>query len=192
LGYNSELWNEYTEENEGLIQEDLCKFIYHVSLSLGAKKILEAGCNIGNNLNGFPTNLEIFGLDMNENALKKAISKYPSFKFKKGSLTKIPYPDNYFDVVFTRGVLIHINPSDIENATKELVRVTKKWIFNLEYFGEDNKMIKWKRGNDLLWYRDMEKRWNDLGLEIISSVDLPQELDIGKTKFTLVRKNENS
>lgn len=188
LEYNSELWNEYTDENENVVQENLSKFIYHLSIGLGTNRILEVGCNVGNNLSFFPSTFEIYGLDMNENALRKARNKYPSFIFDKGSILKIPYPDSHFDLVFTRGVLIHIHQDDMIQAIKELFRVSKKWIVNLEYFGVDNKMIKWKRGDNLLWYRDMKKWWSKLNVEIISHTDIPKNVDVNKTRLTLVRK----
>lgn len=189
MKYNSDLWDDYTEDNQESVQETLSNFVYHTSLALGARKILEAGCNIGNNLSSFPSDSLVSGVDMNEKALEKARLSYPYFDFKQGSITKIPFKDNYFDLVFTRGVLIHIHPDDVQTAMKELLRVSNRWIFNLEYFGEDNKMIKWKRGDDLLWYRDMEKRWSELGIKVISSIDIPQKIDSGKTRFTLVSKN---
>jgi SAM-dependent methyltransferase len=191
LKYNSDLWNEYTKDNDESYQESLSNFIANASLVLGAEKILEAGCNIGNNLRSFNSKLKVYGLDMNEKALQVAKNKLPNFEFKQGSLTDIPFEDNHFDLVFTRGVLIHIHPDDMQNATKELFRVSNKWIFNLEYLGEDNKMIKWSRGDDLLWYRNMEERWSNFDVEIISSVSIPKEIDIGETHLTLVKKRIN-
>ena len=78
---------------------------------------------------------------------------------------------------------------DLNDALKEIFRISKKWIFNLEYFGEDGKMIPWKRGDDLLWYRNMKEKWSDFDVEIISDVEIPLEVDSGKMRFTLVRKN---
>lgn len=188
MEYNFDLWDDYTDENERSLQEGLAKFIYHLTLGLGAKTVLEAGCNVGNNLHGFPSTFSVYGIDMNEKALNKARARYPTFHFDQGSITKMPYRDSQFDLVFTRGVLIHINQNDMSHAVKEIFRVSKKWIINLEYFGDDGKMIKWKRGDDLLWYRDMKKWWSDIDVEIISDVEIPQELDIGKTRLTIVRK----
>jgi SAM-dependent methyltransferase len=189
LKYNTDIWNEYTQENESSFQKSLSNFIYDTSLVLGAKKVLEAGCNVGNNLRSFPSDSNVFGLDMNEKALIKAKSQLPNFNFKQGTLTKIPFEDNYFDLVFTRGVLIHIHPDEMNDVMKEILRVSKKWIFNLEYFGEDNKMIKWKRGDELLWYRDMTKRWREFDVNVLSSITIPEEIDSGKTHLTLVIKN---
>ena len=188
MEYNFNLWDDYTDENEKSIQSELSKFIYHLTLGLGAKAVLEAGCNIGNNLSGFPSYFDVHGIDMNKKALNRARLRYPTFHFDEGSIAKMPYNDSQFDLVFTRGVLIHINQNDMPSAVKELFRVSRKWIINLEYFGEDGQMIKWKRGDNLLWYRDMKKWWNNTDVDIISNVDIPQELDIGKTRLTLVRK----
>ena len=52
-------------------------------------------------------------------------------------------------------------------------------------------MIKWSRGDDLLWYRNMEERWSNFDVEIISSVSIPKEIDIGETHLTLVKKRIN-
>ena len=43
MKYDHELWNDYTKENAGVIQEKLADFIYHITLALSAKKILEVG-----------------------------------------------------------------------------------------------------------------------------------------------------
>ena len=188
MEYNFNLWDDYTDENVKSIQDELSKFIYHLTLGLGAKTVLEAGCNVGNNLSGFPSSFDVHGIDMNEKALNGARVQYPTFHFDKGSITKMPYNDSQFDLVFTRGVLIHIDQNDMSSVIKELFRVSRKWIINLEYFGEDGKTIKWKRGDNLLWYRDMKKWWNNRGVDIISDVDMPQELDIGKTRLTIVKK----
>jgi len=190
MGYDTELWNKYTDDNKGNIQNEFSKFIYFLSLGLGAKKICEAGCNIGNNLSSFPENFEIYGIDMNKNALEKAKKRYPNFSFKQTEIKKTGFPDSSFDLVFTRGVLIHIPKTELDNVLKEFVRISKKWILNFEYFGDDGKMIKWKRGDDLLWYRNMKERWKNFDVNIINDIEIPEEIDPGKMKLTLVTINQ--
>jgi len=192
MKYDQRLWNEYTDENKDNIDKAQYNFIYNLVLALGAKQICEAGCNIGNNLNGFPIDYEVSGVDMNKHALEVAKKKHPSFKFKEGNLKKIPFKDKAFDLVFTRGVLIHVPNSDLDEVLMELFRISKKWIFNLEYFGKDENMIKWKRGNDLLWYRNMKERWSNYDVEIISDVEIPLEVDQGKVHLTLIKKINSS
>ena len=125
---------------------------------------------------------------MSEYALEKARKRYPSFKFEVGNMNRIPFDDSFFDLVFTRGVLIHIPGTEIDAGLKELTRVSKKWIMNLEYFGKDGEMIKWSRGDELLWYRNMKERWSKFNVEIISDTEIPLEIDLGKVRLTLVKK----
>ncbi len=189
MKYDYVLWDKYTEDNENNFQEKVVEFIFHISLIFGARRILEVGCNVGNNLKSFPPYYDVHGLDLNKKALAKAKRSFPDFKFEEGSILKMPYDDAYFDLVFTRGVLIHIPKSDMPLAISELLRVSKKWICNMEYFGEDGKMIKWRRGDNLLWYRDMKKWWSNQNVEIISEIDLPLELDKEKIRLIIIKKN---
>ncbi len=187
MEYQRDVWDNYTVDNEFVKTGDVSKFIYYISLALGAKNILEVGCNVGNNFRDFPKNFDVHGIDLNEKALEKAKVKHPTFQFKRGSIIEIPFKDSTFDLVFTSGVLIHIHHEDMEKALIELFRVSRKWIFNIEYFGENEEEIKWKRAEHLLWYRNMKKRWSKSNVRIISDVDLPTSIE-PNSKFTLVEK----
>ena len=51
---------------------------------------------------------------------------------------KLPYPENQFDLVYTYGSLMHISPSSIEDAIRELLRVTKKNLIICEANSEES------------------------------------------------------
>jgi len=188
MDYNKNLWDNYTNENKENFQNEISSFIYFLCLGLGARKICEAGCNVGNNLSRFPDSFSVYGMDMNEHALQKAKEKYPNFCFQVENIKKTTFIDSFFDLVFTRGVLIHIHSDEVDSVLQEFLRISKRWIFNLEYFDEDEKMINWKRGQNLLWYRNMKKRWNKFNVRIVSDIDIPLEIDPGKMRFTLIEK----
>jgi len=187
MDYNTELWDEYTDDNEPS-SENPSQFIFHTALVLGAESVLEAGCNVGSNLKNFPRTYNVQGFDMNKYAIDKCKKNFPEFEFKIGSINKVPYPDSSFDLVFTRTMLIHIPDEDMKSAMDELFRVTKKWIVNMEFFGKNENMVDWKRGKNLLWHRNMKKRWNDYNVKVITDFELPEELDPNKIRFTLVEK----
>ena len=186
--YSNELWNQYTDDNENTLQVDLSQFIYNTCITLDTKRICEAGCNIGNNLSSFDENFEVYGFDKNNYAIEKAKHNHPKIKFQNEDITKTSFQDSHFDLVFTRGVFIHIPSNYVSDAMDELFRISKKWIFNLEYFGTDDEMIKWTRGNDLCWYRNMKQKWQDYNVEIISDIELPTSIDDAHVRFTLVKK----
>ena len=99
------------------------KFLSGISKDV---KILEVGANIGLQLEllrkmGF-TNL--LGIEVNEYAVEAAKKIHPKIDIIKGSAFDLPFKKNYFDLVLTSGVLIHIAPKDVKKATKEIVRVS--------------------------------------------------------------------
>ncbi len=51
---------------------------------------------------------------------------YPSIKFINTMSNKIPFPDNYFDLVVTWTVLQHITPPKFKKSIEEIKRVIKE------------------------------------------------------------------
>ncbi len=91
-------------------------------------KVLEAGC--GSGVWAFlleQVGFEIWGVDFSEAAIKGATeyAKYHnlSSRFFQGDVREMSFPDNYFDVVVSYGVIEHF--PDSENAVKEFYRVLR-------------------------------------------------------------------
>lgn len=68
------------------------------------------------------------GLDLTEEAVKRVKTRLDlrglSYSaVKQGSITRAPYPDNSFDLVFSHGVLHHV--PDIEAAQAEIARMLR-------------------------------------------------------------------
>jgi pseudaminic acid biosynthesis-associated methylase len=131
-------------------------------------RILEIGTNIGNQIlhlqsMGF-TNL--YGIEIQDRAINFAKHRADNLNIIKGDALDIPFKDNFFDVVFTHGVLIHISPENINNVLKEIYRVSKKYIWGLEYFAEEYTEIEYHGKSSLMWKTDFLKlyktNFNDL------------------------------
>lgn len=87
-------------------------------------KVLDMGCGKGVQLRQLKKDIpgiHFCAVDITEKTLS-CIAKEEA-ETKLGSLTNIPYPDRAFDVVYTCEAMEHA--IDIENAVKELARVTK-------------------------------------------------------------------
>jgi len=181
----SDFWDKYTDKNKDKDAKGISDFIYHTCLALGAKRVCEIGCNVGNNLQSFPKKYNVEGIDINEHAIEIAKERYPEFWFSQTDITNTQAQDNGYDLVFTRGVLIHLNQKEVEDATRELIRISKKYIFHLEYHGVDGKKIPYEIG---CWKRNMRDCYRYLPVSIISEVDIPTEIDADCVRFTLVKK----
>ena len=126
-------------------------------------RILEVGCNMGNQLlllekMGF-TNLH--GVEIQPYALEKAKLRLTNTSLHEATAFDIPYPDNYFDLVFTSGVLIHIAPTDLSRALKEVHRVARTYIWGLEYHAPQTTEISYCGHGQLLWKMDYAKLYVD-------------------------------
>lgn len=180
-----EFWSQYASEAASHYNEELAKFIRDLAVSLKAQNVLEVGCSTGNDLKLFPKNFDVNGTDRNEIAIKKAQENLPDFKFKVGSILELPYEDSSMDFVFTRNVLNYIQNSYMKKSFGELFRVSRKYILNIELFSEDECQI----GEEpIMWSRNTYKDWSDFKVKIISNVDMHEEIDPKKSRFTLVRK----
>src|ERR1035437_10124047 len=78
-------------------------------------KILEVGTNSGNQLfllqrMGFKN---LYGIEINEHAIELARKRLQGINIIHGSALEIPFKDNFFDMVYTAGVLIHLSNTDL-------------------------------------------------------------------------------
>ena len=107
-------------------------------------KLLDIGCGRGEFLDGFSKcRLNCFGVDQ----FNHAENYFPNTKLKISDLEneKLPYDDNYFDVVFSKSVIEHFYYP--EKLIKEILRVLKPngkvltltpdWEYNYVDFYED-------------------------------------------------------
>lgn len=106
-------------------------------------KILDVGCGKGFLLFDFLKILpksEIFGIDISDYAIensKEEIRKY----LRVGSCTELPWPDNYFDLVFSINTFHNLHNYDLELSLNEFERVGKenKYICVESYTTEEQK-----------------------------------------------------
>lgn len=126
-------------------------------------RILEVGTNIGNQLfhlqsQGF-TNL--YGIEIQDRAINYAKHRTDNLNIIKGDALDIPFKDNYFDIVFTHGVLIHISPNNISKVLDEIFRVTKKYIWGLEYYAPTYTDLEYHGQKNLMWKTNFCKLYQD-------------------------------
>lgn len=124
--------------------------------------ILEVGSNIGNQLHllhnmGFEN---LYGLEINSLAIKtcnKLNFGLPIYVIK-GDALDIPFKDSFFDLVYTSGVLIHMNPKNIKKVIDEIFRCSKRYIWGFEYYQDEGYTeIKYRGQNNMLWKTDFKK-----------------------------------
>jgi len=183
MDYNKEFWDKYANENESKFNEEFAKFVRDLAGSLRCTSVLEIGCGTGIDLRLFPETVNVHGVDLNDTALDIAREKLPKFDFKKSSITDLPFEDSSIDFVFTHQLLNYLEDDVLEKGISEMYRVAGKYIMNCEKYDESEKQID---GNSK--FRNMQKRWLNYKVRIISNVDMHEEIEPDKSRFTLLRK----
>ena len=158
--------NEMYRKKFGISREDLNNlFIAEMNRNI---KILEVGSNIGNQLlllqkMGFK---KLYGIEINDYAVEFSKSRSKNINIIQGSAFDIPFKDEYFDLVFTSGLLIHISPSDIGMVMREIHRCAKKYIWGFEYYFDKYIEIVYRGKKDLLWKANFPQLYLDLFKDI--------------------------
>ena len=158
-------------------------------------RILEVGSNIGNQLlclqrAGFR---RLYGIELQSYAVELSKARTKDISIIAGTAFDIPFKDDFFDLVFTSGVLIHIAPGDITPVLDEIYRCTSRYIWGFEYYAEAYTEVNYRGHTGLLWKTDFPRlyleRFPDLRLvkvEHFKWLDTSNNID---SMFLLQRKN---
>lgn len=183
-----------TENLLGLRQSEIFKKHFEKHLSPAGVKVLEVGCNIGNELalihEIFPE-WELVGLEPQANAIEIGKQRHPFINFVHGSAFEIPFPDNYFDMVMTNGVLIHIHPDDHPKAMSEIVRCSKSLIWLHEYYADNTEEVEYRGREGLLWrtnFADIYKSLHPALVTIESALYDRRDGSGNKDQIALLKK----
>jgi len=114
------------------------------------EKILDVGCGKGFLLYDFTKvvpGLELHGIDISEYAIKNSKEEIKD-RLQVANATSLPFPDNYFDFVFSITTLHNLHCYDLDKALREIERVSKKdkYICVESYRNEEEKanLLYWQ------------------------------------------------
>ena len=155
-----EMENIY-KKNFGITRTEMnSQFIGNLDRNI---RILEVGSNIGNQLlclqkMGFKS---LYGVELQPYAVEVSKERTSHINIIQGSAFDIPFKDGFFDLVFTSGVFIHIAPSDIEDAIKEIYRCSMKFIWGYEYYADGYTEVVYRGKEKLLWKANFPQLYLD-------------------------------
>lgn len=118
--------------------------------------ICEFGCNIGLNLEALELlnpKIELTAYEINKEAFQEAAKLDKGTIINKSIVEDLPNQKK-FDLTFTKGVLIHINPELLKNVYENLFKLSNKYILISEYYNPSPVMIKYRGYDNKLFKRD--------------------------------------
>ena len=128
-------------------------------------RVLEVGCNIGANLQWLCQVLPgrgIYGVDINERALAQLHQHVPLVNAIWSPARELPFRDQWFDLVFTAGVLIHQPDSTLPLVMAEIVRCSRRYVLCIEYFAEETVEIPYRGQQRALFKRNYSRIYQEM------------------------------
>lgn len=125
-------------------------------------RVLEVGCNLGTQLHllaaaGFT---QLYGVEVNHAAIHRSheLNRNLPIWVVYGNALDLPFKDDWFDIVYTSGVLIHISPSDVAQVMREMTRCSRRYVWGFEYFTASGYVeIPYHGQRDMLWKTDFAR-----------------------------------
>src|SRR5258708_10408401 len=132
-------------------------------------RVSEWGCGTGRhvrNLFQIP-GVEAFGFERSETMVNAGLGWAPAdwraSHVAIGDPTgRLPYPDGWFDIVFSCEALLHTHPNDLPERLKEIMRVCRGHILHLE---SPASWTGYSPSCDGCWGHDLMGAYRDMGHE---------------------------
>lgn len=129
--------------------------------NLKPKTILELGANVGLNIRALQLllpNTRFDAVEINRDAFEKL--KETGCEAHLSSIEDFDSRKKY-DLVLSKGVLIHIEPQELQKVYKKIVDLSKKWILIAEYFSRTPTEVVYHGEEGKLFKRDFARELMD-------------------------------
>lgn len=170
--WQGDFGDQYTDRNRGLnwVASNIAFFSKALARTEHVKRVLELGSNIGLNLMAlrhlFPS-VKLTAVEINNKAASELRSKLPDVDVHLNSILEFQ-PNETWDLVFTKGVLIHINPNKLPTVYELMYRSSSRYLLVAEYYSPKPTEIMYRGHKEKLFKRDFAgeilDRFSDLSL----------------------------
>jgi len=153
----TEFGDDYISRNcdPRLLASNIALFSKILEKTSGITSVIEFGANIGMNILAMKQLLPFAtfsGVEINEKAAQE-LAKIPDVKaFHQSVLDFIP--DYMRDFVFTKGILIHINPNELNAMYEKLYATARRYVCIAEYYNPSPVGIPYRGHQNRLFKRD--------------------------------------
>lgn len=173
--WSGQFGDAYIERNQNhqIVAANTALFAEALKLTEHVETVAEFGSNIGLNLRAIHTLLpkaSLEAVEINHKAVE--ILRKDSFfevpvKVHETSILEFE-PAAQYDFVLIKGVLIHINPNELEHVYEKLYQSSRRYILLCEYYNPTPAAIEYRGHKERLFKRDFAgeflKKYQDVKL----------------------------
>jgi spore coat polysaccharide biosynthesis protein SpsF len=153
-----EFGTEYIGRNQGdkMLASNINLFTKALRVASDIQSCIEFGANIGMNLKALKIlypELDQHAVEINAEAARELATVIPAQNVIHDSILNFN-PQRTWDLVFIKGVLIHINPDELDAVYDKLFAAAGKYILVTEYYNPTPVTVVYRGHGDLLFKRD--------------------------------------
>jgi len=155
--------NEYIDRNRMGTGSNLSLFSRILSKTANISSVIELGSNIGLNLiaiNQLLPKAHLAAMEINNQAILE-LKKIPCISDIYHESILNFHPQKIYDLAFTKGVLIHLNPDKLSTAYERLYQSSKKYVLIAEYYNPKPVEVVYRGHEGKLFKRDFAGEFMD-------------------------------
>lgn len=164
--------DDYTVRNAVQAADRQAFFSKILQLAPSIQSVCELGANRGHNLRAIQLSkpeADLTGLELNPTALEE-LRKYTGIQGVQGSIQEFK-PERTFDLVYTCGVLIHLNPDDLTDVYRKMFTLSSRYILINEYYNPSPVELGYRGHAGKLFKRDFGGEFMDANEGKVKLVD---------------------
>lgn len=170
--WRNEFGDEYALRNRGpaLVASNTALFSEILTHTCPVSSVLELGANIGLNLRALRALLplaQLSAVEINHSAAQEVAKALPEAQVFETSILEFE-PANTWELVFTKGVLIHIDPQWLPTVYDLMYRASSRYLLVSEYYNPSPVEVEYRGHAHRLFKRDFAgeilERFEDLRL----------------------------
>lgn len=158
--WSGEFGDQYVERNkqDWMLASNIAMFsdIFQYVDNKNAASVIEFGSNIGLNLMAIKKiipNIQMGAIEINKKASEQLAKNIEGVKIYNNSILESDINEKY-DIVLIKGVLIHIDPHELNEVYRKLYETSKRYILVAEYYNPSPVTIKYRGEENKLFKRD--------------------------------------
>lgn len=151
--WQGEFGDAYSKRNTGRIDYNRAFFREIFRYTHDVQSVMEFGCGTGENLAAIAkldSSASLYGVEINGEAAAKAHAVGHVFNCSVHDFT----PKDQYDMVITKGFLIHVEPDDLPAVYDKLFAAAKRYVLIAEYFAPTPTPVEYRGLKNKLWRND--------------------------------------
>ncbi len=164
--WKGEFGDDYVDRNKGehILSSNLAFFSKVLNRTREVQSVLELGANIGMNMLALRRLLpkaKLSAVEINKKAANELKNNLPGIDLHVTSIFDFK-PDKTWDLIFTRGVLIHLNPAKLPLVYQTMYQNSSRYILVSEYYSPKPVEIEYRGHSGKLFKRDFAGEMMDM------------------------------